>query len=260
VLGTALLMFAAFLVAFFTLFTGFGLGTLLLPAFALVFPPLAAVAATAVVHGLNNLFKLTLLWRDVDRSVLFVFGFPAVLAAIPGATLLTHLAELSGSLSWQLGALKGEVTAIKFALGMLILFFAWLELSAVVKRLQINRRWLPLGGIVSGFFGGLSGHQGAFRAAFLGPLGLSPGAWAGTQAAIAVVVDTTRVLVYGGAFMSSGLQSAADARPLVAVTLAAFAGSYAGKRLLHKTTMEGIRRVTGVLLLLTGTALATGLI
>ena len=56
---TAALMLAAFAVAFFTLFTGFGLGTLLLPAFALVLAPMAAVAATAVVHGLNKGWTLT---------------------------------------------------------------------------------------------------------------------------------------------------------------------------------------------------------
>ena len=50
------------LVAFFasslTLFSGFGLGTILMPAFALMMPVEVAIAATAVVHLANNLFKL----------------------------------------------------------------------------------------------------------------------------------------------------------------------------------------------------------
>ena len=29
--------------------------------------------------------------------------------------------------------------------------------------LEFDRRYLPLGGLLSGFFGGLSGHQGALR-------------------------------------------------------------------------------------------------
>ena len=41
-----------------TLFSGFGLGTLLLPALLLFFPPEMAVALTAIVHFLNNIFKL----------------------------------------------------------------------------------------------------------------------------------------------------------------------------------------------------------
>lgn len=257
---TAALMLAAFGVAFFTLFTGFGLGTLLLPAFALVLAPMAAVAATAVVHGLNNLFKLALLHSDVDRQVLKTFGIPAVIAAIPGAWLLSRLAVAQSSFPWDFGPFEGEITPVKLSLGALILFFAWVELSSVARRLSIPVRWLPIGGLISGFFGGLSGHQGAFRAAFLGPLGLSPGAWAGTQAAIAVLVDFTRVLVYGTVFAATGWQTAGDPGLLAAVTIAAFAGSYTARRLLHKTTMKGIRTTTGILLLLVGSLLAVGII
>ena len=53
-----------------TLFSGFGLGTLLLPAFALFLPVEVAVSATAVVHGANSFFKAGLLWGGVDRGVL----------------------------------------------------------------------------------------------------------------------------------------------------------------------------------------------
>ena len=47
----------AFLASGLTLYSGFGLGTVLLPAFALFFPVEVAVAATGTVHLLNNLFK-----------------------------------------------------------------------------------------------------------------------------------------------------------------------------------------------------------
>lgn len=49
------------IVAFFasglTFFSGFGLGTLLLPAFALFFPIEIAISLTAIVHFLNNIFN-----------------------------------------------------------------------------------------------------------------------------------------------------------------------------------------------------------
>jgi hypothetical protein len=48
----------ALIVAALTLFSGFGLGTLLMPAFAIFFPVTVAVAATAAVHLANNLFKV----------------------------------------------------------------------------------------------------------------------------------------------------------------------------------------------------------
>ena len=74
-----------------TLYSGFGLGTLLLPAFALFFPAPIAVAATGIVHLLNNLFKGTLLWQRADWPTVLRFGIPAVPAAIGGAWILAQL-------------------------------------------------------------------------------------------------------------------------------------------------------------------------
>ena len=71
-----------------TLFSGFGLGTLLTPVFALFFPIDIAIAMTAVVHFLNNLFKLLLVGRATDWSIVKQFGIPSVLAAILGAFAL----------------------------------------------------------------------------------------------------------------------------------------------------------------------------
>ncbi len=59
----------AFAAAGLTLFSGFGLGSLLMPAFAMVFPVPLAIAATAVVHLLNNLFKTAMLGRYADLRV-----------------------------------------------------------------------------------------------------------------------------------------------------------------------------------------------
>lgn len=60
-----------------TLFSAFGLGTLLMPVAAIFLPVPIAVAVTAIVHLSNKIFKLALLWRDVGREVLLTFGLPA---------------------------------------------------------------------------------------------------------------------------------------------------------------------------------------
>ena len=77
-----------------TLFSGFGLGTLLLPAFALFFPAEVAVGMTAVVHLANNLFKFALLGKHADKSVAMRFGIPAIFAALIGAKMLLFIANL----------------------------------------------------------------------------------------------------------------------------------------------------------------------
>lgn len=246
-----------------SLVSGFGLGTLLLPAFALFFPVPLAVAATAVVHAAHNLFKLGLLVREARGRILLVFGLPAALAAFPGAVLLTRLARAEPLATWRAAGLEGEVTPVALVTGLLILAFGLVEGTGRVARFAPGRRWLPLGGALSGFLGGLSGHQGALRAAFLQPLGLPPAAWAGTQAALAVLVDAARLLVYGTAFLAGPLGALAggEERRLVGVAVAcAFLGALAGRRLLPKITLEGVRRLTSALLVGIGAGLASGLL
>jgi len=86
-----LICLTVFLVSGLTLFSGFGLGTVPMPAFALFFPLPVAIAATAVVHLANNLFKLALVGRDADWGVVWRFTLPVALAAIAGAFLGARL-------------------------------------------------------------------------------------------------------------------------------------------------------------------------
>jgi uncharacterized membrane protein YfcA len=59
----------ALLISMLTLFSGFGLGTVLMPAFGLFFPAPVAVAATSVVHLATNIFKVGLVGRAADKDV-----------------------------------------------------------------------------------------------------------------------------------------------------------------------------------------------
>ncbi|MBU1405950.1 MAG: TSUP family transporter, partial [Proteobacteria bacterium] len=77
-----------------TLFSGFGLGTLLMPAFALFFPLEVAVGATAMVHLANNLFKAALFGKHADPGIVLKFSLPAALAAVLGALLLNRLSGM----------------------------------------------------------------------------------------------------------------------------------------------------------------------
>ncbi|KAF0190038.1 MAG: hypothetical protein FD168_336 [Desulfobulbaceae bacterium] len=75
----------AFLASGLTLYSGFGLGTLLLPVFAFFFPVEVAVGATALVHGANNILKVAVVGRHADKDLAFRFGIPAIVAAFAGA-------------------------------------------------------------------------------------------------------------------------------------------------------------------------------
>ena len=254
---------AAFLAAGLTMYSGFGLGTLMLPVFALFLPVEMAVVATALVHGANNVFKVSLLGRHADREVVLKFGLTAIVAAIFGALALGWLARMNAQLTVAVNEnALSEVTPVKLAIGVLMVAFALFELLPRFRKLEFDRRWLPLGGLLSGFFGGLSGHQGALRSAFLAKAGLTTERFVGSNAVIGFLVDLTRISVYAALFAAAGAHAGGfKGWPLVMTgALSAFAGVMIGKRYLQKVTMASIRMLVGVLLFGVGVALVTGLI
>jgi uncharacterized membrane protein YfcA len=185
----------AFVTAILTFFSGFGLGTILLPVFDVFFPAEVAVALTGVVHFSNNLFKATLVGMKADKSVLLRFGIPAVIASFAGAWLLLRITGMPALLVYELGSGQYEITPVKLTIAILLLVFSMLEILPFAQRLQFSREKMPLGGILSGIFGGLAGIQGAIRSAFLIRAGLSKESYIATGVVIACMVDITRLPV-----------------------------------------------------------------
>lgn len=249
---------AAFLTAGLTFFSGFGLGTLLLPVFALFFPLEVAIGLTALVHLANNFFKLLLLGKYADTSTVLRFGLPALVAAFLGAAALLKLSHLAPVASYHLLGRTLQVTPVKLVVAVLMVLFALLEVHPIFSQLTLHPRWLPLGGLLSGFFGGLSGHQGALRSAFLLKCGLSKEGFISTGVVIACLVDVTRLSVYAGGFPPNLLRD--NAGPLLAAMTAALLGSLLGRRLLPKITMRSVQVIVAVLLILVALGLASGLI
>lgn len=253
---------SALLASGLTFFSGFGLGTILTPVFALFFPVPTAIAMTALVHLANNIFKIGLVGRDAHWPTVLNFALPAGLAAMAGAFLLSRMSTLQPWMVYVLWDQPHAITPVKAAIGVLITVFALLELSPAFARLAFPARWLPLGGLLSGFFGGLSGNQGALRSAFLIKLGLSKESYVGTGAVCTVVVDLVRIVVYGFTFQATW-DSVAGSRSgtlVLIAALSAFFGAYFGKRLLKKVTLRSVELSVAIMMIVIGTGLASGLL
>lgn len=250
----------ALLASGLTLFSGFGLGTILMPVFALFFPVPAAIAATAIVHLANNLFKLALVGRSADWRVVVLFAIPAALAAIIGAGVLVVFSQLPALGEYALFDRSFEILPLKLIIGALIAGFALLELSPAFAAIALPPRYLPLGGLLSGLFGGLSGNQGAFRSAFLIKSGLTKEAFVGTGVVSAVIVDSVRLSIYGLSFYTASFEALPRelAGLVMTATLAAFAGAFVGARLLGKVTLRAVKIIVAVCMIGLGTALAAG--
>jgi uncharacterized membrane protein YfcA len=229
-----------------------------MPVVAIFFPLEIAIAITAVVHFANNLFKLALLGHQADRSILLKFGLPAVIAALIGAGLLSWLGAIPPLFQYTAFGRELAVSPLKLVVGVLIIFFVSLELSERFSKVELDKRWLPLGGAISGFFGGLSGHQGAFRSMFLLKAGIGKEAFVATGIVLAVMVDMTRMVVYGAgsSFYAGNVQWGLVA----AACISAFLGAYVGAKVLKKVTIRAVQISVSSLLVLVSLGLISGLV
>lgn len=248
----------AFVASGLTLFSGFGLGTLLMPIVALFFSIELAIAMTAIVHLANNLFKIGLLGRKADIAVLLKFGIPAVVAALVGAELLAQLGELSPAYEYKAFGQDIQIAWLKLVIGLLILLFVGLELFPPFASIRFGRQWLALGGMISGFFGGLSGHQGALRSMFLLKANLDQAGFVATGVVLAVMVDVSRLMIYG--LDISSQVDAVDWPLVIAACFAAFAGAYFGSKALKKVTIRSVQILVSILLTLVAAGLITGVL
>lgn len=229
-----------------------------MPVIAIFLPVPIAVAITALVHFLNKAFKLLFLWRYVDIKVLVQFGVPAVVAAVPGAFLLSGLSELPPLAEYNLADNTYYIAPVKLIAGVLLIVFASAEQWPFLKNHNLRKLGLPLGGVLSGFFGGLTGHQGAFRSVFLVQSGFSEQGFVATNAAVAALVDFIRICIYGLTFERAALEE--HSTLIWAAGIASFLGVYIANEALKKVTMISIQRLIGGMMYILGALLCFGLI
>lgn len=239
-----------------TFFSGFGLGTILTPVFAVFFPIEVAVALTGIVHFLNNLFKISLVWRSISWKVGLSFGCAAMIGAFGGAYLLTQIADDPVLYSYTLGERLLEITALKLAIAGLIIVFVLFDIIPRLKKIHFGEKALIPGGVLSGFFGGLSGHQGALRSMFLVKYRLSKEAFVATGILIACAVDVTRLSVYYSRL--NGLRIEENMDVLFTAVLSAFGGALIGKQVLKNIAVEAVHTIVSTLLIVMGLGIGAG--
>lgn len=251
-----------------TFFSGFGLGTIMLPVFSLFMPLHLAVVATAIVHFANNVFKFALVCKSIHFPVLLRFGIPALLSAIFGGYILTTISTMNGTFEYTFLDHTLQMSWLKIIIGILMIFFAWFDLSPRFSNLTFHKKYLPFGGILSGFFGGLSGHQGAFRAVFLSKSEMTKDQFVATSNSLSLVVDIGRLIVYSAGIVFLGELFQTDLKGveidlrniIIFAIVCAFLGTIIGKQLVRKVTFKNVQKVVGVLLIFMGLLLILGIL
>ena len=249
---------AAFLGSGLTLFSGFGLGTILVPVFAIFFPIEIAIVLTAIIHFLNNIFKLTLLGKQADKLTILRFGVPAIFSAFLGAYVLTLLSGMQPLFQYSIFNKTFVLMPVKLTIAVLLMMFALFDIVPRLIRLQFDKKYLPIGGLLSGFFGGLSGNQGALRTAFLIRAGLTKEAFIATGVVIACLIDFSRLTVYAKQILKIGDNF--NYPLIIAAILSAFTGAFIGNRLLKKITITTIQYLVATMLFIFSILLGMGII
>jgi len=252
-----LVLIVAFLGALLTFFSGFGLGTVLLPVMLIFLPPGTAVLCTAIIHFINNGFKFTLIRKYIHVPIAIRFGVIAILGAFIGAQCISYVNQLGTAFTANWFSHAPKVSWINLIIGVLLMAFALFE-NVKPKNLSLTPSISQyIGGGLSGFFGGLSGHQGALRSLFLSPLIKDKNAFVATGAAIALAVDVMRILVYVG---NGSFWASANTPIIFFGTAGAVMGTFLGRKLLKKINYKMLHITVMVSLIALGLAMVTGLI
>ena len=126
----------SFVASILTFISGFGLGTILLPIFSLFFSIEVAIAATAIVHLFNNIFKSVITLKKTNWEVVVKFGAPSIIGAFLGSFILQYLIDYETTLiHFDFGSFYTETNVLKICIGLLILLFTIFELMDIKSKI-----------------------------------------------------------------------------------------------------------------------------
>ena len=230
--GWGLFLAWAFVAEVVGTMAGFGAATILTPIAAYFMDIKTAIALVACFHLFGNVSRLVFFGRHLHWPTWAKFGLAGIACSFLGARL---------SARWPAAALT-------LALGVFLLLYVALSLAAAERtRLPATPATLMLGGAGSGLIAGLIGTGGAIRSACLLAFGLPKEAYLGTSAALALVVDATRLPVYVSQHLLDGMLAG-----ILSLVGVAFAGSWLGQRLVRRVSALAFQRFVLLMLALMG--------
>jgi uncharacterized membrane protein YfcA len=187
-----------------------------------------------------------LLRKDIAYNVALPFALTAVIMSLVGAKLLDYISIQQYYYAYSVLGIEATLTPVKLLVSFLMIVFVLIELVPQWTFKVTGKISYMIGGVFSGFFGGLSGNQGALRSMFLMKAGLSKESYIATGVLIACLVDVSRLSVYIQNWSDLNLSSQLNLM-LVAV-LAALSGSLIGKKYIQKVTLKSIQTLIVVFL------------
>ena len=216
-----------FIIAFLTIIigtvAGFGTSIVFLP-IALFFVDFKTALILVAVAHLSGSIGATIFFRHgLDKRLILLFGVPSIILTILGAYLVVYLPQ----------------NILEVSLGVFLLIFSiysFLKPDFQVQAAKINT---IIGGSLSGFLQGIIGIGGPIESAFLISYNLDKFKYIATLAAIAVIVDVTRIPIY----IANNLLEPQFYYYIPPLVIIGIVGSYIGKRIVNKIPQDIFKKV-----------------
>jgi uncharacterized protein len=216
-----------FIVAFLSIVigtvAGFGTSTIFLPV-ALIFVDFkTALVLVAITHLSANMGATTFFRHGLDRRLILLFGVPSIFITIIGAYMVTYVSQ--------------NILIIILGISLLIFSISFLiKPNFKVPKSDTNT---VIGGALSGFLQGLLGIGGPLRGAFLISYDLDKFKYIATLAAIAVIIDLTRIPIY----LSNNLLEPQYYIYIPILIVLGVIGSYIGKKIVFFIPQDVFKKV-----------------
>jgi len=159
---------------------GFGASTVMIPVALLFYPLQQTLLFVGIIHFLGNIWKIAIFRKGIQWKLIFSFGIPGIAAGYLGASLVFQVSSV----------LLSRILA-----GFIISYVAYIILKPNFK-IKPNNFTAGTGGFISGFMAGIFGMGGAVRSLFLSAYNLPKEVYLVTGAAIAMVIDISRLSTY----------------------------------------------------------------
>lgn len=193
------------------------------------------LALTGLLHIFSNTAKIVLFRKNIDWKLTLWLGISSVALAIGGAYLTRHVDFIYAKM----------IMAI-----FLITFSSFFFLKPTFALFPTLKNSI-IGGGLAGFLAGFIGTGGAIRGLVLTSFNLEKNVFVGTSAAIDFGVDLSRTIIY----LDANYLSRKEIWYVPFLIVAAFLGSYIGKRLLSKIPQETFKKIVLGLIFLMGVSM-----
>ncbi|HEU5292163.1 MAG TPA: sulfite exporter TauE/SafE family protein [Cyclobacteriaceae bacterium] len=195
------------------------------------------LALTGLLHIFSNVSKLFFFRKTIEWKLVLWLGVSSFLLAIAGS-YLTGVVEFKYA---------------KLLLGLFLISVSMLFFLRPHFEITPTKRNSILSGAAAGFLAGFIGTGGAIRGLALAAFHLERNLFVGTSAAIDFGVDLSRTFIY----LEQGFLDSELFMNVPFMIVAAFVGSFLGKRFLSKIKQETFQKIVLVLVFIMGITLLT---